>query len=142
MNTARFLCAMVAAVGLTSAAGYAARSASHEHRASNVQRSRGVVPANSKAPKQHSNGQGATATGNAPARGRGPDGSSRAAKSASTGNPTIGGSRPPRPAPIGIGGPPNNARHHRDPNPAVITGSANLGNRNAAIGGAQMHGRP
>ncbi len=137
MKTTRFVFAMLAAAGLTSGTGYAEKSASEERRVPNVRRSLNRVPARSKAPKEHSNGQGFAATKNAPVRGRDPIVSSRAAKSAFVGNPIIGGSSPARPAPVGLGGPPGNARQHRDRNPAVISGSENLGNRNAAIGGAQ-----
>ena len=147
----RFVFVVLTCVALTCASGYGDRPASDERRdqkgrpaSPKAQRSGRRGPAVGKPPQQLPKRQARVASAGAMNPRIGSDGSLPSAKGSLIQNPTAGRYGPVRsPGPVGVAASPLSNVRHRSPNPAVIAGSAGLGNRNtAAIDGKQVYRRP
>lgn len=147
----KFVFVTLACVGLICATGYAAGAAldqqqdrSGGHAPAKPQRVRRGVPPRSNLPKPLPRRQMPLVSAGAMNPRRRPDGSSPLAAGVLVQNPTAGRYPPVwSPGRVGAAAPPLSYVRHRSPNPAVITGSADLRKRNAgAIDGKQVYRRP
>jgi len=139
---------LFAFVALIPCAGYADEAGSPEQRdqnagpvPSNAPRSGRKAPVKSKPRKQLPKPPAHRPPARAMNPRRGSRGSSPTARSPVIQNPIAGRSRPVRPP--SAAAPLLSNMRHRSPNPAVISGTANLSKRNTgSIDGRQVHRRP
>lgn len=150
MRTARVASVLFACGALMCGAVYENRSASGQqreqsssHTSQKPHRPKTKGPAKSKSAKQLPKRQAHLPSARVMNPRDGADRSSTIARASSIQNSATGRHRPIRPAPSGAAASQRSNVRHRSPNPAVIAGSASLGNRNSgAIDGRQVPRRP